>query len=53
MLVTLPILILLSIFTQSSRNTVKETFVLGIFFIETQQHFLHNSLGNKADRQPP
>ena len=41
------------IFTQSSSNTVKETLVLGIFFIETQQHFLRNSLGNKVDRQPP
>ena len=51
MLLILPILIL-SIFTQGSSNTVKETLVLGIFFKETQQHFLHNSLGNKVERQP-
>ena len=50
--IILPIVIL-SIFTESSSNTVKETLFLGIFFIETQQHFLCNSLGNKVDRQPP
>ena len=52
MLLTLPILIH-SIFTQSSSNTVKETFCFRNILFETQQHFLYNSLGNKVDRQPP
>ena len=38
--------------TQLLLPCVKHLF-LGIFFIEIQQHFLHNSLGNKIERQPP
>ena len=35
---------------KAAATQYKKHLFLGIFFIETQQHFLHNSLGNKVDR---